>query len=220
MTRAVGLLDPKFRLYVRASILEPLSEYRIVSFKLSAAMFGVPQMRQRVFCVGFRSRKAFHHFAIPEATHSFDHLLGDRKSADSKPMFEDLLEYRRCMGVREALGLPDIGFDALAPTLRSGFTGPRNSTSILNSAASQRTWELLQIWPNGVAASRESASRFVTRNGYFRLSVQDCALIQGFPKRWHFKDSVYKVLGEIGNSVPPPMAYQVACAVASALAAE
>lgn len=33
------------------------------------------------------------------------------------------------MGTREALGLPNIGFDALSPTLRSGLTEPRHTTS-------------------------------------------------------------------------------------------
>jgi len=214
----VGLLDPKFKLYVHQTILQPLHEYKITSFKLSAAMFGVPQARQRVFFVGFASRRAFEHFTIPGATHYFDHLGGEQVSDGTSPMFEEIRDLRRCVGVREALGLEDIGFDALAPTLRSGFTGPRNSTSILNSVASQRAWELLQIWPNGVGASRAKASLFVAQNRHFRLSVQDCALMQGFPDRWHFRGSVYKVLGQIGNSVSPPMAYQVAYSVATALA--
>ena len=134
-----------------------------------------------------------------------------------KGLFDDGIRPQPCMGVREALGLNGIGFDALAPTLRSGFTGPRNSTSVLNSVAGQRAWQELQIWPNGVAANREQASRFVVANGHFRLSVQDCAIIQGFPESWHFAGSVYKILGQIGNSVAPPVAYRVACALFDAL---
>jgi DNA (cytosine-5)-methyltransferase 1 len=121
------------------------------------------------------------------------------------------------MGIREALGLPEVGVDGLAPTLRSGFTGPRNSTSVLNSVASQRMWAELRIWPNGVAPSREEASLFVAKDHHFRMAVQDCALMQGFPSDWIFAGSVYKALGQIGNSVAPPVAYPVAKAVASAL---
>jgi len=42
-------------------------------------------------------------------------------------------------------------------------------------------------------------------------------LIQGFPESWRFAGAVYQVLGQIGNSVSPPIAYQVALSVAKAL---
>ncbi|MBE4431688.1 DNA (cytosine-5-)-methyltransferase, partial [Vibrio parahaemolyticus] len=83
------------------------------------------------------------------------------------------------MRVREALGLPDIGHDDLSPTLRSAFTGKRNTTSILNSSAGQKTWGDMEIWPNGVQISREKASGFPAKNNHFRLSTKDVALIQG-----------------------------------------
>lgn len=121
------------------------------------------------------------------------------------------------MGVREALGLPDIGFDTLAPTLRSGLTGPRHITSILNSVSALKVWNQLQIWPNGVARSRELASAYVAKNNHFRLSVADCMLIQGFPVNWPFGPPVYVALGLIGNAVAPPMAYHLALEVSVAL---
>ena len=75
----------------------------------------------------------------------------------------------------------------------------------------------MQIWPNGVQASREKASAFPAKNNHFRLSVQDVGLIQGFPESWKFAGAVYQVLGQIGNSVSPPVAYHLAVGVASAL---
>ncbi|MEN8219267.1 MAG: DNA cytosine methyltransferase [Pseudomonadota bacterium] len=42
--------------------------------------------------------------------------------------------------------------------------------------------------------------------------------MQGFPEDWRFAGAVYQVLGQIGNSVAPPVAYQVAKAVAFAMA--
>lgn len=123
-------------------------------------------------------------------------------------------------GARSALGLPDIGFDCCAPTIRSGFTGPRFSTSILNSKASQRIWEQLRIWPNGVQRSREEAAVFPPENGHFRLAVQDGAVLQGFPDEWQFSGAAYQVIGQIGNAVCPPVAYAVAKSVAAALGAK
>ncbi len=121
------------------------------------------------------------------------------------------------MGARAALGLSDIGFDCHSPTLRSGFTGPRKTTSVLNSRASLNVWNKLHIWPNGVQGDRDAAARFPPENGHFRLSVQDCAVLQGFPDSWSFRGATYQIIGQIGNSVCPPVGYAVACAIADAL---
>ena len=98
------------------------------------------------------------------------------------------------MGIREALGLPDIGFDALAPTLRSSLTGPRHTTSILSSTAALKLWDRLQIWPNGVQFTRENAHNFIAKNAHFRLSVMDCQVMQGFPETWKFYGASYMAL--------------------------
>ena len=201
-----GLLDARFSQYVRDVILKPLSgSYQMSTFRLLASDFGVPQVRKRVFFVGFRSDKAFGDFRMPLPTHR---IAADLFDGDD-----------RTSGARTALGLPDIGFDCCAPTIRSGFTGPRKSTSILNSRASQAVWAQLRIWPNGVQRDREAAARFPPENGHFRLAVQDCALLQGFPENWRFAGAAYQVIGQIGNSVCPPVAYAVAKAVATALGA-
>lgn len=51
--------------------------YNVVSRLLNAADYGVPQVRERMFIVGFRSDlKIDWHF--PEATHSLDRLLNDQ----------------------------------------------------------------------------------------------------------------------------------------------
>ena len=199
-----GLLGPKFEKYVKDVILAPLTpHYHIATFNAVASDFGVPQMRKRVIFVGFRSREVAEFYKIPEPTH----------------FPQDSLFYagKHTLGTRTALGLEDIGFDCFAPTLRSGFTGPRKSTSILNSKASQKVWEELRIWPNGVQKSREDAIKFPPENGHFRLSVQDCALLQGFPDDWVFQGATYQMLGQIGNSVCPPVGYAIAKSVSAAL---
>ena len=121
------------------------------------------------------------------------------------------------LGVREALGLPDIGRDAPAPTRRSTLTGPRNTTSISSSSSAARKWAEIEVWPNGVAPSREEAHVFVAKNGHFRLSVLDCAVLQGFPEDWLFQGPTYMQLGQLGNAVPPPLRYSVAVSVAEYL---
>ena len=202
----VGLLDKKFNSFVQRVIVGPLeSDYTIFKFKLAAHDFGVPQARRRVFFVGFRAARDAVRFKAPEPTHG-----------DVESIFGPLLPRNTA---RASLGLPNIGYDDVSPTLRSGFTGPRKTTGVVNSKASMKVWHDLNIWPNGVQPTHELAMAYPPENGHYRMSVNDCALLQGFPDDWRFSGAVYQVLGQIGNSVCPPVAYNVAHAVAKALGA-
>ena len=199
-----ALASKKFETYVRSQILQPLERrYHITMLLLRAQDYGVPQIRRRVVFVGFARKRDMARFQIPVATHRWD---------------ADTDEIRRCLGVREALGLSDIGVDELSPTIRSTLTGPRHTTSILNSVAAQRVFERIQVWPNGVAPTREAARAYVAANGHFRLAVPDVAVLQGFPEDWPLFGATYMKLGQLGNAVPPPMAYSLAASVAAAVA--
>lgn len=200
----VGLLDKKFESFVQRVIVSPLeTDYTVFKFKLAAHDFGVPQARRRVFFVGFRAARDAARFREPQPTHG-----------DVDGLFGPLLPRNTA---RKSLGLPDIGYDEVAPTLRSGFTGPRNTTGVLNSKASLKVWNDLQLWPNGVQQTHDLALAYPPENGHFRMSVPDCALLQGFPADWKFAGAVYQALGQIGNSVCPPVAFAVAREVARAL---
>ncbi|NKR27508.1 DNA (cytosine-5-)-methyltransferase [Rhodococcus hoagii] len=201
-----ALASKKFADYVQSNIIGALDDwYHIRMLTLRAEQFGVPQLRRRVVFVGFSRKRDAERFQAPVATHHW--------GPDGDPALE------RTLGLREALGLPDIGFDALSPTVRSSLSGPRHTTSILNSVAAQRVFGSMEIWPNGVAATREAAQAFVPKNGHFRLSVPDVALMQGFPEDWPLAGATYMQLGQLGNAVPPPLAYAVALSVSRALEA-
>jgi DNA (cytosine-5)-methyltransferase 1 len=201
-----GLLDRKFHAFVAKHIVAPLQpQYTIFKFSLAAHDFGVPQARRRVFFVGFRAARDAARWIEPQPTHG-----------DVDSLFGPLLPRNKA---RRSLGLGDIGTDAVAPTLRSGFTGPRKTTGVVNSKASLKVWHDLRLWPNGVQPTRLLADAYTAENGHFRLSVDDCALLQGFPEDWRFSGAVYQVLGQIGNSVCPPVAYAVARQVAATLGA-
>lgn len=216
-----GLKSKKFEQYLKQTLFEPLEgNYDISMFTLNAAGFGAPQVRKRVIFVGVKKNSGFVKFTIPEDTHDYSHLDRSKRGATSHGQLK-LIEPKKpnkpCLGVREALGLESMGYDTIAPTIRCTLTGPRSTTSILSSTSAQYVWKSIGIWPNGVQADREKASSFETKDGSFRLSVADCALIQGFPEDWKFSGPVYKALGQIGNSVSPPMAYNIAKSIAQAL---
>lgn len=195
-----AITSSRFHNYVEATIMTPLrGKYHVHIVEMQAYEYGVPQIRRRVLFFGFRTRALEKKWVAPVPTHLPPHSTSN--------------ELPKTMGVREALGLPNVGVDDLCPTLRSGLSGPRHTTSILSSVSAQHKYEALGLWPNGVAANREAAHRFVTKNGTFRLSVPDVQLIQGFPESWKFHGATYMQLGQIGNSVAPPVAYAAASSI-------
>lgn len=210
------LLNPLFAEHLHAQVVAPLAmKYYLRQFTLDAASYGVPQVRRRAFIVGFRSEADATRFVVPVPTHCIFGRAAD--GADLLPLLGQEAGLALCMGAREALGLPDIAFDSLAPTLRSGLTCARFTTSVVSGQASAKNWAKLAVWPNGVGRTRKDAQRFPTPSGHFRLSVPDCAILQGFPQEWQFPPQVYLALGVIGNSVCPPVAFQLAIAIRNAL---
>ena len=182
----LGFLSARFHDY-RGKIIKKLSKhYDVEVFVLSSADFGVPQVRKRVFIVGVEKRL--------------------KKKFDASKIEKSTVE----RVVRKSLGLKDIGVDGFAPTLRCTLTGPRQTTSIANSTASVVKWTELGIWPHGVSPDRSIADAFPTKNQTYRLCVEECQILQGFPLDWQFHGAVYQRLGLIGNSVCPPVAYAVA----------
>ncbi|MFC1771188.1 DNA cytosine methyltransferase [Candidatus Margulisiibacteriota bacterium] len=212
MENVPGLNTSKFKDYLDKTLYLPLiQEYEIHKFFIDAASFGVPQVRKRLVFIGISKKVQCNKYTPPTPTHSYSHF------SDKQLMLLDLPSRKKCMGVREALGLTDIGYDNIAPTMRSTFTGPRGTTSILSSTSAQNTWRKLGIWPNGVQKEPLVAANYPAKNGHTRLAVQDCALIQGFPSNWSFTLPVSKTLGLIGNSVVPVVAYNLACSIEEAL---
>ncbi len=211
----VGLTSKKFKVYLEQTLFNPLkNDFDIQMFTLNAAGFGVPQIRKRIIFIGISKCLKVEKYRQPDEHYTYSHLKRKKKTDNELLLFNLDEDKKKCMGVREALGLESLGYDALAPTLRCTLTGPRSTTSILSSTSAQKIWNSIGIWPNGVQSNRDKASAFATKDGTFRLSVADCAILQGFPEDWIFNGPVYQALGQIGNSVAPPMAYNIANSVA------
>jgi len=219
MENVPALGNKKFSPYLD-QFLKIKPKYYVRIFKMFAPLFGVPQRRERLFIVGFRDKNVFSRFKVPVPTHNISNFVNMSKTLKKYVKFYkgmDQSSLPHTYGMREAIGLNLSYEDNLSPTFRSGFTGPRNSTSILNGASSQKVFKNMGIWGNGIAPTISDALNFPTPDGTVRLATQDCAVVQGFPQDWQFKGAVYQVIGQIGNSVAPPVAYQVARSIKLAL---
>lgn len=86
-----GLKASKFEHYLSQNIVGPLSkDYKISIFQLSAASFGVPQVRTRLFFVGFRNRSLASRFLPPQSTHDWSRFKAGfvtKESDDQEALF-------------------------------------------------------------------------------------------------------------------------------------
>lgn len=204
--------------------------YRVVMRVLNAANYGVPQRRERVFIVGFRSDTGIEwHF--PNATHSANALLWDQwrteqywdlhKVArrdrpdpggavaralrmDARPSSEAWLT------VRDAISdLPD-------PELRPGAAtkyhdhrlqfGARSYPGHTGSPLDQPA-KTLKAGVHGVPGGENMLRRPDGSVRYF--TVRESARLQTFPDQMIFHGSWTETMRQLGNAVPSDLAAAV-----------
>lgn len=204
--------------------------YNIHTGVLNAADFGVPQCRERIFIVGFRSDLDVEwHF--PNKTHSQDALLWsqwrtgeywevnqvaksdrpddeNRKSKasriDAKPLEEPWTT------VREAISdFPDpmLEHEKASLYLHHEFVPgariyPGHTGSCLDKPA-----KTLKAGANGVPGGENMLRQQDGTVRYF--TVRECARIQCFPNEMEFYGSWTEVMRQLGNAVPCDLAHAV-----------
>lgn len=213
--------------------IEP--EYRVVAQVLNAANFGVPQRRERVVFVGFRSSLGVS-WKFPEETHSLDALLWDvhrtgeywnrhrvafkDRNLDARlEMRADALRDRPTTKpwrtVRDALhGLPDPqsshrGFKnhKLQPGARSY---PGHTGSPLDLPG-----KTLKAGVHGVPGGENT---LLMPDGSVRyFTVRESARLQTFPDEYELHGSWTEAMRQLGNAVPVHLAHVVAKDVAAHL---
>lgn len=212
--------------------------YNVVPTLVNAADYGVPQKRERVFIVGFRSDLGAE-WSFPNATHSLDALLFDQwVSGDywerhgipkhSRPKMPekvagrvrrlkeappDTLAWRT---VRDALiGLPDPESKAAKGIPDHRFQGgarvyPGHTGSPLDLPA-----KTLKAGDHGVPGGENMLVREDGTVRYF--SVREAARIQTFPDGYKMQGSWTETMRQLGNAVPVMLARIVASSVAERL---
>jgi DNA (cytosine-5)-methyltransferase 1 len=214
-------------------------QYKVVVRVLNAANYGVPQRRERVFIVGFRSDTEVEwHFPAP--THSQDALLWDQWRDG---IYWDLHEVARkdrlddgpgrvraarlkqrpalaaCLTVREAIAdLPD---PERCPGVASEYhdhrfqPGARSYPGHTGSPLDEPA-KTLKAGVHGVPGGENMLRRPDGSLRYF--TVRESARLQTFPDDIVFHGSWTETMRQLGNAVPCAMARIVASGVRERLA--
>lgn len=215
--------------------------YNVVFRLLNAADYGVPQTRERVFIVGFRSDVSVDwHF--PEPTHSEEALIRAQfvtgeywtRHGMSKPgtlklpgaptlsraASESLLPTAPWRTVRDAIAdLPAPSENGDHPEVANHRVNP-GARAYVGHTGSFIDWpsKTLKAGVHGVPGGE---NMIAFGDGSVRyLTVREAARVQTFPDLWRFEGAWSEAMRQLGNAVPVQLAAVVARSVADKLAAK
>lgn len=191
--------------------------YDVFIHLLNASDYNVPQDRNRVFYVGFRKDLNIKTFDAPPPI-------------TTKPTLKDAIADLQATAI-PALAKNKTNGDKCKVLNHEYFVGSfspifmsRNRVRQWNEQAFtvQASGRQCQLHPQAPLMQKVDKDKFVFKEGseelYRRLTVRECARIQGFPDDFEFfykdVDVGYKM---IGNAVPVNLAYAMAKAIAEKL---
>ena len=170
-------------------ILDTLAElgYSVKWKILNALDFGLPQKRERVIIVGFKSAAACEqfNFDFEPIAYNLASVLEDDKNVDSSLFASDMiLDKRRKRVEGKNVFYPSVWYEN-----KSG------NISILPYACALRTG---------------ASYNYLLINGYRRPSSRELLRFQGFPEKFKIEVSHQEIRRQTGNSVAVPMIRAVA----------
>lgn len=214
------------------------AEMRKVWRRLDAKDFGVPQLRPRAILV------AIHEKYLPGdgADFSWPARLDEDEATVARALEKTMKERCRDFWDKNKWGEPagpgdrtgknvfdDWLEDAekaaaagrgVAPTLVGG--SRKHGGADLGPTRAKRAWEALGVNAMGVANDRGECDpeRDLFRDAGPMLTVEQAAIIQGFPRGWKFQGKKTARYRQVGNAFPPPVAEAVGRAIAAILRPE
>lgn len=200
-----GLLQARFADY-RERIRQQLKElgYVVVMWdRIDACDYGVPQLRPRSVLVALRP-----HFA--------DAWMPPEPSEARVTVTEALAASMHQRGLRggDFLRWGNKALD-VAPTLVGG--SKKHGGPDLGPTRAREAWRKLGIDARSVADDKELATLDGPKGLGPRLTVEQCAIIQGFPPDWRFSGGKTARYRQVGNAFPPPVAQAVAERIAAVI---
>jgi DNA (cytosine-5)-methyltransferase 1 len=202
-----GLASSMHAAYL-AEVLEPLRDlYRISApLLVNAADYGVPQKRRRVMIVGTRNgefRLPPHRARIPAGEVLTVKPVGEPNN--SKVVYAKTPDLRPNPYDGQLFngGGRAVDLDGPAPTILASAGG--NKTPFLDVG--------LHVPPYHRHLMRGGRPRVGTLLDARRLTVAECAALQGFPGWMVFQGSRSSQYTQVGNAVPPPLAFAMGEAI-------
>jgi DNA (cytosine-5)-methyltransferase 1 len=212
--------------------------YRVVSRVLNAANYGVPQKRERVVFVGFRSDLGID-WSFPQATHSREALVWDQgfrgsywarhhlpnevrnavaTHSNSEALMLDHPLTRPWRTVRDAISdMPDPETDPVDARKfdHHFFQGGARTYAGHSGSPLDLPAKTLKAGVHGVPGGENMLVRLDGSVRYF--SVRESARLQTFPDNFAFHGSWTESMRQLGNAVPVTLASLIAENVRSRL---
>lgn len=212
--------------------------YNVVVQLLNSADFGVPQKRERVVFVGFRSDAAIS-WSFPRATYTqealvWDQVFGSYWDRHAVRKADQRLDGRATL-IAKRLSRDEKPEDAAWKTVRDAFVGlsdpekkpSRDMNHIFQDGAKSypghtgsyidEPAKTLKAGVHGVPGGENMVRRADGSVRYF--TVRESARLQTFPDSYRFHGAWTECMRQLGNAVPVELARQVGVSVAEHLKA-
>jgi len=206
--------------------------------RIDASSFGVPQLRPRAILVVIHE-SAFEASGVEYIWPSeisegrgtvFEVLAASMEARCRKYWTKNMYGEKAKSGERtgkdvfrewerKASRAAEVG-KGVAPTLVGG--SKKHGGADLGPTRAKRAWGLLGVDGMGIANDPKECDpeRDLFRSAGPMLTVEQAALIQGFPDDWNFQGRKTARYRQVGNAFPPPVAEAVGRAIAAVLRPE
>lgn len=197
---------------------------------LNSADYGVPQTRERMFLIGFHDANTQYKFPEPTCK---NHIAVAQALRGLPPLGEpgnDQICKAKITAAKEPILRPSpfsgmlfngqgrpMDMDRPAPTLPASMGG--NRTPIVDQKTLEDNSEQWVVQYHASLMAGGSITETVP-DRLRRISVQEAAAIQSFPADMPWKGGQISRYHQIGNAVPPKMAFAIAASVGEALGFE